>query len=127
MNFGVLSVALVSSVTGQAAALPPPSGAKEIIARVNRAAKQQDYVALRADMAQEFTWSFGGDSRAEQAIAEWQKQPRYMLELARITRARCAYRKDQYVECPASAGTSFRAGFKLIEGRWKMVYFVEGD
>jgi len=127
VSFGVLFVTLLSSVTGQAAADPPPSGAKEIIARVNRAAKQQDYAALRANMAHEFTWSFGGDSRAEQAIAEWQKQPRYMLELARITRAKCTYRKDQYVECPASAGTSFRAGFKLTAGRWKMVYFVEGD
>jgi len=127
VSFGALFVALVSSVSGQGASLPPPSDAKEAIARVNRAAKQKDYAALRADMAQEFTWSFGGDSRAEQAIDEWRKEPRYMLQLAKVTQAKCAYREDSYVECPASAGTSFRAGFKLTEGRWKMVYFVEGD
>ena len=127
MSFGVLFVALVSSVTGRAAAEPPPSGAKEVIARVNRAARQKDYAALRADMAQAFTWSFGGDSSAEQAIDEWKKQPRYMLQLGRVTQAKCTYRKDKYVECPANAGASFRAGFKLSEGQWKMVYFVEGD
>ena len=129
MSFGssVLFLAFVASVTGRAAAEPPPSGAMEVIARVNRAAKHNDYAALRADMAQEFTWSFGGDSSAEQAIDEWKKQPRHMLQLGRVTEAKCAYRKDKYVQCPATAGASFRAGFKLSEGRWKMVYFVEGD
>ena len=129
MSFGssVLFLAFVASVTGRAAAEPPPSGAMEVIARVNRAAKHNDYVALRADMAQEFTWSFGGDSSAEQAIDEWKKQPRYMLQLGRVTQAKCTYRKDKYVECPANARASFRAGFKLSEGQWKMVYFVEGD
>jgi hypothetical protein len=79
-------------------------------------------------MMQDFTWSFGGDSSADQAIAEWKKDPNYMRQLGKITQAKCAYRKeDKYVECPARAGTSFRAGFKLSEGRWKMVYFVGGD
>ena len=127
MNFGVLFVGLMSSVTGAAAAEPPPSGAMDVIARVSRAARHQDYEALRADMAQDFTWSFGGDSSAEQAIDEWKKEPRYILQLGRVTQAKCTYRKDQYVECPANAGASFRAGFKLTRGRWKMVYFVEGD
>ena len=108
-------------------AVPPPSGALEVIERVNRAARQKDYVTLRANMIQEFSWSFGGDSSAEQAIAEWKKGPRYLRQLVRVTQGKCAYRKDGYVECPANAGTSFRAGFKLSEGQWKMVYFVEGD
>src|SRR5258705_1976520 len=120
-------VAFASSVSDFAAAEPPPSGAVEVIARVNRAARQMDYVALRADMIQEFSWSFGGDSSAEQAIAEWKKRPEYMQQLGRVTKARCTYRKDKYVECPANAGTSFRAGFKLSEGQWKMVYFIGGD
>ena len=86
-----------------------------------------DYLALRADMIQEFRWSFGGDSSAEQAITEWKKEPGYMRQLSRVTQTRCAYRKDKYVECPANAGTSFRAGFKLNDGQWKMVYFIGGD
>ena len=123
----VMFVALATSIPGRAAAEVPPSGALEVIARVNRAARQMDYVALRADMIQEFSWSFGGDSSAEQAIAEWKKQPKYMRQLGKVTQAKCAYRKDKYVECPANAGTSFRAGFKLSEGQWKMVYFIGGD
>ena len=123
----VVFIAFATSVSDRAAAEPPPSGALEVIARVNRAARQMDYVALRADMIQEFSWSFGGDSSAEQAIVEWKKQPEYMRQLGRVTKMRCAYRKDEYVECPANAGTSFRAGFKLSEGQWKMVYFIGGD
>ena len=119
-------VTLVASSPAHAVAEVPP-GALEVIARVGRAASQTDYVALRADMIQDFTWSFGGDSSAEQAIAEWKKQPNHMRQLVKVTRAKCAYRKDGYVECPASAGTSFRAGFRLSEGQWKMVYFVSGD
>jgi hypothetical protein len=119
--------ALATSIPACAASEGPPSGAMEVISRVSRAARQMDYVALRADMVQEFTWSFGGDSSAEQAIDEWKKQPKYMRQLGKVTQARCAYRKDKHVECPANAGTSFRAGFKLSEGRWKMVYFVGGD
>jgi hypothetical protein len=59
VSFGssVLFLAFVASVTGRAAAAPPPSGAMEVIARVNRAAMHKDYMALRADMAQDFTWS----------------------------------------------------------------------
>jgi hypothetical protein len=123
----VVFIALATSGSDRAAAEPPPSGALEVIARVNRAARQMDYVALRADMIKEFSWSFGGDSSAEQAIAEWKKQPEYMRQLGRVTKMRCAYRKDKYVECPANAGTSFRAGFKMSEGQWKMVYFIGGD
>jgi hypothetical protein len=26
-----------------------------------------------------------------------------------------------------TTGTSFRAGFRLTDGEWKMHYFVEGD
>ena len=122
----VTLVGLATSVPARAAA-EIPSGALEVIARVSRAARQMDYAALRADMIREFTWSFGGDSSAEQAIAEWKKQPKHMRQLAKVTQARCVYRKDKYVECPANAGASFRAGFKVSEGQWKMVYFVGGD
>jgi len=119
--------ALVTSIPASAASEALPSGALEVIARVSRAAKQADYHALRSDMVREFTWSFGGDASAEQAIEEWKKRPGYLPELRKVTQARCAYRADKHVECPANAGTSYRAGFKLSEGRWKMVYFVSGD
>ena len=118
---------LVAFMSGHAAGEAAPPAASEAIARVNRAATHADYVALRADMIQEFRWSFGGDASAEQAIAEWKRQPENLRQLARITRAKCAYRKDKTVECPAGAGTSFRAGFTAADGRWKMAYFIGGD
>lgn len=118
---------LATAASDRAAAEPAPPGAREVIARVNRAARQMDYGALRADMIQDFRWSFGGDSSAEQAIAEWRKRPEYMRQLAKVTYATCAYREDKSVECPSNAGTSFRAGFELCGGRWKMVYFIGGD
>ena len=125
--FICLLATLGAAMPAQAASEKLPAEAREVIARVNRAAKQMDYVALRADMIREFTWSFGGDASAEQAIDEWRKRPASMRRLARVTEARCAYREDRHVECPANAGASFRAGFKVSEGRWKMVYFVAGD
>ena len=128
-HMSLLAVVLVTAAASipTCAASEVPAGALEVIARVNRAATKMDYVALRADMIQEFTWSFGGDASAEQAIAEWKKYPKYVRQLGKVTQAKCAYRKDKYVECPANAGASFRAGFKLNEGQWKMVYFVGGD
>jgi len=125
--FLAMSVAIAAAVSGEAAGAPPPPGAVEVIARVNRSAGRSDFAALRADMVQDFRWSFGGDANAEQAIDEWKKQPRQMRQLAKVTRAKCAYRKDGYVECPANAGESYRAGFKLRDGHWKLEYFVGGD
>lgn len=122
-----VAVAIAAAAAGEAAGAPPPLAALEVIARVNRSAAHGDFAALRADMVQDFRWSFGGDSSADQAIDEWKKQPRQMRQLAKTTQAKCAYRKDGYVECPANAGASFRAGFKLRDGQWKMEYFVGGD
>ena len=105
---------------------PVPAPAKDVIAQVRAAASAHDYKQLRSLMIDEFSWSFGGDASADQAIAEWRKKPRYMRQLAEVTKSRCSY-QDKYVECPAKAGTAFRAGFTKIGDRWKMAYFVEGD
>lgn len=105
---------------------PVPVAAREVIAQVHSAANTSDYPKLRSLMIDEFSWSFGGDASADQAIAEWRKRPRYMRYLAAVTKSKCAY-QDKYVECPANAGVAFRAGFAKIDGRWKLAYFVEGD
>jgi hypothetical protein len=117
--------ALVQPAFGGTDQIPP--AAKSAINQVHRAAIAKDYDTLRKHMVAEFNWSFGGDASAEQAIAAWKMQSGYLRHLAKITQLRCTYRKDHYVECPVGAGTSFRAGFKETEGKWKMVYFVEGD
>jgi hypothetical protein len=105
---------------------PVPDAAKVVIAEVHIAASTSNYAKLRSLMIEEFSWSFGGDASADQAIAEWRKQPRYLRRLAEVTKARCSY-QEKYVECPVNAGRSFRAGFTKTGDRWKMAYFVEGD
>ena len=108
-------------------AQPVPEAARKVIEPVHRAAQAKDFAGLRNCMVEEFTWSFGGDGNAEQAIAAWKAQPGYLRQLARVTRLQCTFRSGQYIECPVGAGTNFRAGFKLTEGQWKMQYFVVGD
>ena len=113
--------------SASARAEPIPSEAKTVIERVHRAAVAKDFDSLREYMAPEFNWSFGGDASAGQAIEAWKNQPGYLRELAKVTRLKCLYRKDRYVECPVVAATKFRAGFKATEGKWRMEYFLEGD
>ena len=110
-----------------ASAQAVPEGAKKAIAQVQRAAEAKDFPSLRKLMIEEFTWSFGGDGSAEQAIAAWKEQPGRLRQLARVTRLQCTFLEGRYVECPVSAGTSSRAGFTLTDGEWKMHYFVQGD
>jgi hypothetical protein len=121
----ILALVLAAPELGHAA--PTPSAAVEAIAKVRRVAEQKDYAALRSAMVEDFRWSFGGDASAEQALAEWQQQPRYLQQLVKATAARCVLQSDGYVECRAGAKASFRAGFTLHDGRWKFAYFVEGD
>lgn len=108
-------------------AAPPPAVAIDAIAKVRLATDRKDYAALRASMVEDFRWSFGGDASTNQAVAEWNKQPRYLQQLVCATAARCVLEPDGYVECRAGAKTSFRAGFTLRDGHWKFAYFVEGD
>jgi hypothetical protein len=124
MRAAILLVSLVHA--SAACAEPVPPAAKGVIARVHAAASAADYSRLRSLMIEDFLWSFGGDASADQAIAEWRKRPQYIRRLAEITKAKCSYR-DGYVECPANARTSLRAGFTRIGDRWKMAYLVEGD
>jgi len=104
-----------------------PPELKSLISQVGEAAKKKDFVALRSAMTQEFIWSFGGDGDADQAIAEWKKYPRYLSDLAAVTKAKCGAEGPDYIQCPMNAGTRFRAGFRLVGGQWKMAYFVGGD
>jgi hypothetical protein len=121
--FALVALAHSASVGAE----PVPAGAKTVIEQVHRAAVAKDFDSIRQHMAPEFSWSFGGDTSIEQAIAAWKKQPGYLRQLARITKQKCTYRKDSYVECPVGAGANFRAGFKATDGKWRMEYFLEGD
>ena len=125
----ILAAALLSTGT-KAGPAPLPAELLDLIAQVRFAAQQRDHAALRARMADEFLWSFGGDALAGQAIDAWKADPTALRRLAAATRARCAEiasKPEPIVQCPAAAGTGDRAGFKRVGGAWKFVYFVAGD
>ncbi len=124
-----LMACLVSLVATAAPALASslPPGVKSVLFNIHRAAKAKDFAALRANMDHAFIWSFGDEANADHAIADWTKRPKQLRKLARLTQGPCAKQDDGSVECPINAGAAVRAGFKKIDGRWKMTYFVEGD
>ena len=124
----LLCVLAALAHSAPAGAEPIPVGAKTVIEQVHRAAVAKDFDSIRQHMAPEFIWSFGpSDASIEQAIAAWKRQPGYLRQLARITKQKCTYGKDRYVECPIGVGTNFRAGFKATDGKWTIEYFVAGD
>jgi hypothetical protein len=128
-----LVVFCVAALPGHAVAAEGKSSKalpKEAAAAVRAAAdaaKKKDFTALRRLMTDKFTWSFGGDADANQAIDEWKKDGRYLTQLVRVLGAGCHPAGAEQVECPGRGGLSFRAGFLRTGKVWKLSYFVEGD
>jgi hypothetical protein len=106
-----------------------PREATAAIRAAADAAKKQDLVALRRLMIDEFTWSFGGDSSADQAIATWKKDPAPLLAMDKVLRLPCRTSDDDadHVECPGKGDKSYRAGFIKTAAGWRMINFVAGD
>ena len=104
-----------------------PKEAAEAIRAVADSAKKRDFMTLRGLMVDEFTWSFGGDRDANQAIDVWKQDGRYLTELERVLRGNCRPAKAGHIECPGRGDLSFRAGFVKTPKGWKLEYFVEGD
>ena len=101
--------------------------ARVAIQQVHAASANEDYSALRRLMVRDFQWSFGGDADVQQALDAWKADTKYFKNLRRVTGQQCSYRTQEIVECPAKAGTAFRAGFAKTADGWRMRYFVEGD
>ena len=118
-------VALTSSGVALASSEVPPQ-AKALIKQVHRLSAKGDLVGLRSLMVPEFTWSFGGDANADQAISNWRENPKQLHALANVTSKQCAL-KGKYVECPRNAGMNQRVGFAETKTGWRMTYFVQGD
>lgn len=103
-----------------------PNEAKAAVKKVHAASATRDLSTLRGLMLSEFTWSFGGDANASQAIEYWQEHPEALRALAHATQSACEL-QSSYVQCPKGAGKGYRAGFKLTVDGWRMAYFVAGD
>lgn len=112
---------------------PLPVDAWNVIQQVERAAAATNWSQLRSSMADDFTWSFGGDGDADQAIAAWKEDPAaYLPKLRRVLTMACRrqgqfYDGQEHVFCPGKTDMDFRAGFTLGKDGWKMRYFVAGD
>jgi hypothetical protein len=130
---GAMAAFAIFLMTGTAAGVsleskPMPTEAQVVIRSVRTAAKTKDFAALRKLMVPEFTWSFGGDGDADQAIAAWKRDPSAIRELYRVTGLRCAFNTDERnIQCPPNAGYRYRVGFTKTEQGWWMSYFVAGD
>jgi predicted lipid-binding transport protein (Tim44 family) len=118
--------------SGAAAAMNPetvqlPQDARTAIAQLQKAAQAQDFAKLRTLMIDDFTWSFGGDASADQAIAAWRADDRYLRALRATLERGCHPSGQDRVECPGTGGIAFRAGLVKTHAGWRMEYLVEGD
>jgi hypothetical protein len=107
-----------------------PAAASDLIVKTTAWSAARDFAAIRQVMTDNFVWSFGGDEGPDHAIAEWQRERRYLRALTRVLKLPC--RPAEYdgmaaVECPGRGGLSFRAWFVEAQEGWKFTAFVEGD
>ena len=80
--------------------------------------------ALRPLMDPQFTWSFGGDADADQAVSEWAKDPAFGKTLRAAVAGTCKATKDD-VTCAAKKGP--RLQLEKKDGCWRWTAFVAGD
>ena len=123
----LLAFAVAHAADAPASSAPGDKELKLAIRSVSEAAGRKDLGVLRGLMVEEFTWSFGGDGSADQALAEWRSKPKLLSVLSAVTKGPCGPIGDGFIQCPRKAGTNYRAGFKAVDGHWKLIYFVTGD
>jgi hypothetical protein len=109
-----------------------PKAAAKRVAEVHTAAAGRDYTALRRTMANNLSWSFGGEPGADQAIHMWRADSSILAKLVEVLEAGCHSESERRVTCPPAYSQQpgylgYRAGFELIGGDWKMIFFVTGD
>ena len=132
--FALLAIVIGTvGLTRNAEARKKPKGAvmaADLVAMVHAvadAARKRDFKALREAMTKDFTYSFGGDNDADQALEEWSKEARSLRQMDLVLRMPCRHTTPKEIECPGRGGLAFRAGFSKEVDGWKLSYFVEGD
>ncbi len=109
----------------------PVAAAKRIEA-VHRAARARDFDALRESLAPAVTYSLGAPPDTDQALVTWRADSELLDELAKVLDAGCRLESAIRVTCPPAYSQQpgylgYRAGFEVIDGDWKMIFFVTGD
>lgn len=80
--------------------------------------------ALRPLMDHQFSWSFGGDADADQAVSEWAKDASFGKSLRAAVAGACKATKSD-VTCAAKKGP--RLLLEKKEGCWRWTGFLSGD
>ena len=127
MHRAITAMLILVTSTAVAGDKSTPKPAARLIAVVHSAAAANDLKSLRRLMALDFVSSFGGEGGKKEALALWGSDPIYLRHLAKATASPCQLQSPNYVECPRRAGIGYRAGFKLINGKWVFASFVAGD
>lgn len=94
-----------------------PPGAAKRLAAIKDALGSRDYAALRAQLADDVTWSLGGGTGAEIAMATWQADPEPLDAMAKALAAGCGGDAKK-VTCPAGPPTV---------GAYQLVLAPRGD
>lgn len=81
--------------------------------------------ALRPLMDDAFTWSFGGDADADQAVAEWAKDAKLPQAVRAAVTGKCKVTKDDVTCEPKKPGP--RLVLEKRDGCWRWTAFVSGD
>jgi hypothetical protein len=123
-----MSVGGISTTTAaEPASSALPQEARATIAQLRDAAAAKDFAKLRSLMTGEFTWSFGGDADADQAIAAWRDDSSYLHGLRATLNQGCHRSAQDELECPGKGGGDFRAGLVRTPAGWRLQYLVAGD
>lgn len=122
-------VAYKEAVAANDPKTPPFSSAPadaRLLLRVlwNAAGNKKALEALRPLMDPQFTWSFGGDADADQAVSEWAKDPAFSKTLRAAVTGACKVTKSD-VTCAAKKGP--RLQLEKKDGCWRWTAFVSGE
>jgi hypothetical protein len=102
-----------------------PASAQLLLRLIWSAAGKKDPLkALDPFMARTFTWSFGGDAIAEQALTEWAKDDAVPTTIRAAIAGRCTTRGTS-VTCAPAKGP--RLVLEKQDGCWRWTAFVGGD
>jgi hypothetical protein len=106
-----------------------PAGAAEQLAKIRDALVKRDYAALRTMLADDVTWSLGGEPGADTAMAMWQADSEALEAMQRVVTSGCAG-VDRKVTCPP-AGEPVPGAYSLVlelRGEaWKVTSFVKAE
>jgi len=102
-----------------------PAAAAKQLASLKDALDGRDYVALRAQLADDVVWSLGGGSGADTALAMWQADPEPLDGMAKALAAGCAGDAKK-VSCPASAAPgAYQLTLASHGAVWRVSSFVK--